>query len=63
MVNTLNSQGFEFTCRKCGRLKKASFTVPYPIDKKYAVECIGMKNTRWGSQCVPDCETHAKERS
>lgn len=52
---TMGGMGFSFTCRKCGRYRKAQFDVPYPVTKKYAAECVGYRNTRWGPQCSPDC--------
>ena len=54
MSSIIGTQRREFKCRKCGREQKANFTVPYPIDNKYAAKCVGMKNTRWGAQCLDE---------
>lgn len=50
-------QRHQYTCRKCGRSRKANFSLPWAVTKKYAAGCVGMKNTRWGPQCIPDCKT------
>lgn len=57
MSSIIGTQHHEYTCRKCGRSRKANFSLPWPATKKYAAACVSMKNTRWGPQCIPDCAT------
>ena len=60
MSSIPSTQHHEYTCRKCGRSKKANFTLPWGVTKKYAAACVGMKNTRYGPQCQPTCKTAQK---
>lgn len=55
MSITIGGMAFSFECRKCGRRRKAQFNVPYPVTKAYAAKRVGMRNTRWGAQCIPSC--------
>ena len=58
MSNT-TPQVFEFTCRKCGRSRKATFAVYWKVTPAEAARKAGYKNTRYGAQCEPNCATNA----
>lgn len=56
MSVSMAGQTFEFKCRKCDRVKRASFVVPWAVKRSEAAKKTGFKVTRWGAQCVPSCE-------
>ena len=52
MSASIAPQDYNFQCRLCGRKAVAQFSVPWRITKQEAAKKVGMKNTRWGTQCL-----------